>query len=171
MMFQVRMVYRTWKSGTPTGRFVLRHKPEIISHKKLRHILAGEEAVTDLGGGDVHYGSVYDLYVVGAEEGFLKASHSVWDNLFGIKDIGCGEILALLDQLTLDAVHVVAFARIDSHTIFRKNSRKISPAADALKVVGADDKREVVVRLPLLERVKSPDRVVRRIHPELDIVH
>ena len=67
MVFQVRMVYRTWKSGTPTGRFVLRHTPEIISHKKLRHILAGEEAVTDIGGGDVHYGSVYDLYVVGAE--------------------------------------------------------------------------------------------------------
>lgn len=64
MMFQVRMVYHTWKSGTPTERSVLRHKPEIISHKKLRHILAGEEAVTDLGGGDVHYGSVYDLYVV-----------------------------------------------------------------------------------------------------------
>ena len=66
MMFQVRVAFHTWKSGTPTERFVLRHKPEIISHKKLRHILAGEEAVTDLGGGDVHYGSVYELYVVGA---------------------------------------------------------------------------------------------------------
>ena len=141
------------------------------SHKEFRHVFAGQQPVTDLGGGNVHYRGVDDLDVVGAEKGLFKASHSVRGNFFGIKYIRCGKILALLDQPMPDAIHIVPLVRVDRHSIFGKYSREIPPAADALEVVRAYDKSEIVVRLALLQRVQSSDCVVRRIHLEFDVVH
>ena len=98
------------------------------SHKEFRHVFAGQQPVTDLGGGNVHYRGVDDLDVVGAEKGLFKASHSVRGNFFGIKYIRCGKILALLDQPMPDAIHIVPLVRVDRHSIFGKYSREIPPA-------------------------------------------
>ena len=71
----------------------------------------------------------------------------------------------------MDFREVVSFSRIDGDSIVLEYPLSVFPSLDSGKVVGSDNKREVIFRLPGLQGVESTYRIVWGFHPEFYVVH
>ena len=66
---------------------------------------------------------------------------------------------------------VIAFPWKDHYAIFQKDALMVAPTCKISQVVGADYKREFVLRLTLLKRIQGTDGVLGRRHVKFDVLN
>lgn len=63
-----------------------------------------------------------------------------------------------------------AFPREDHYAIFKQDTAVIPPSAESGKIVSPDHKGEGIALFTLMESIQGTDRIMGRIHPQLNVI-